>query len=102
MTRKLASSDLPYWPRLLSRELAAAYVGVSPDLFDDEVKAGLWPDGRPRGRGSIKPRKTWDRRQIDAVLDDALNINEDGGVDDYEQRRAKAAARRQTGSQAAQ
>src|SRR3954468_9658161 len=60
----LNPSELPYWPLHLSRELAAAYVGVSPNLFDQEVKAGKWPKGTRRGpRGK---RITWDRRDLDA------------------------------------
>ncbi len=35
MTAKKADlADLPQWPRLLSREQAAAYVGLSPNAFD--------------------------------------------------------------------
>jgi predicted DNA-binding transcriptional regulator AlpA len=57
-------AGLPFWPRLLSREQAAAYVGVSPSTFDHEVRAGTWPAPMKRGR-----RPTWDRAQIDRVLD---------------------------------
>lgn len=37
---------LPYWPRGLSRTLAASYVGVSPSTFDRMIKDGLMP--RPK------------------------------------------------------
>ena len=47
------------FPRHLNRELAAAYVGVSVDVFDDEVRAGMWPAGERRGRKG--GRHTWDR-----------------------------------------
>jgi hypothetical protein len=56
-------SRLPGWPRYLSRELAAAYVGVSPTLFDQEVEQGIWP--RPERRGTKGGRVTWDRCLID-------------------------------------
>lgn len=54
-------------PRFLSREDAAAYVGVSPNTFDTEVKAGLWPPAMRRG---AKLRAvTWDRHALDAMAD---------------------------------
>ena len=37
------SAGLPYWPRILRREQAAAYVGVSAGTFDIEVKEGRAP-----------------------------------------------------------
>lgn len=52
---------------MLSREEAARYVGVSVDVFDDEVRSGMWPRGTPRGsRGG---RHTWDRRLLDLFAD---------------------------------
>lgn len=60
-------SELPSWPRDLSRDEAARYLGVSVDVFDDEVSAGLWPQARRRGgKGG---RLTWDRRALDAAAD---------------------------------
>jgi transcriptional regulator with XRE-family HTH domain len=60
-------ADLPGWPKYLSRDEAARYLGVSIDAFDDEVRSGLWPAGRPRGgRGS---RLTWNRTLLDAIAD---------------------------------
>jgi excisionase family DNA binding protein len=52
-------------PRLLSREQAAAYVGVSPNTFDEMVKAGKMP--QPKiiwGK-----RKGWDVRELDRAVD---------------------------------
>lgn len=54
----------PYWPRLLSRELAAAYVGLSIPTFEAEVKKGVWPAPHRHGR-----RVLYDRKQIDHALD---------------------------------
>jgi hypothetical protein len=59
--------DLPYWPRFLSRDEAARYLGVSTDVFDDEVRAGDWPRGW--ARGSRGGRLTWDRLSLDRAAD---------------------------------
>jgi hypothetical protein len=68
LTRRRAPlSDLPFWPRYLSRNEAARYVGVSVDVFDIEVDNGHWPPARRRGgRGG---RLTWDRLALDAAAD---------------------------------
>src|SRR4051794_25071402 len=50
-------------PRGLSREEAAAYIGVSPSLFDALVK-----DGRMPAPKRIKARTIWDRFQLDAAF----------------------------------
>jgi predicted DNA-binding transcriptional regulator AlpA len=50
-------------PRGLSREQSAAYVGVSPSLFDILVK-----DGRMPGPKRINARTVWDRLQLDAAF----------------------------------
>jgi hypothetical protein len=60
-------SDLPSWPRFLSREQAAVYLGVSTDTFDAEVRDGFWP--APRRRGYKGGRLTWDRCALDAIAD---------------------------------
>lgn len=46
-------------PLFLSRDEAAAYVGVGPDVFAAEVAAGLWPD--PVRRGAKGGKLTWFR-----------------------------------------
>lgn len=50
-------------PRGVSREEAAAYVGVSASLFDVLVK-----DGRMPGPKRINARTVWDRVQLDAAF----------------------------------
>lgn len=56
-------AELPFWPRFLSRDEAARYMGVSVDVFSDEVAASIWPKGVRRGaRGG---RVTWDRLLLD-------------------------------------
>jgi hypothetical protein len=54
-------------PRYLSREQAAAYVGVSASVFDAEVRSGQWPLGRRRG--AKDGRLTWDRLLLDQYAD---------------------------------
>ena len=50
-------------PRGLSREQAAAYVGISPSLFDILVK-----DGRMPAPKRINARTVWDRLELDAAF----------------------------------
>lgn len=50
-------------PRGLSREQAAAYVGISPSLFDMLVKDGRMP--KPK---RINARTVWDRLQVDTAF----------------------------------
>jgi predicted DNA-binding transcriptional regulator AlpA len=50
-------------PRGLSREQAAAYVGISPSLFDALVK-----DGRMPAPKRINSRTVWDRLQLDEAF----------------------------------
>ena len=52
-------------PRGLSRAQAAAYIGVSPSLFDEMVSDGRMP--KPK---RINSRVVWDRLQIDAAFAD--------------------------------
>lgn len=67
MGARIRISDMPFWPRFLSREESAAYVGVSVGLFDDEVSAGKWPPGMRRGKKD--GRITWDRVALDRAAD---------------------------------
>jgi len=59
-------------PRGLSRTQAAAYIGVSPSLFDLMVQDGRMP--RPK---HINSRKIWDRLKIDVAFDALLGDEED-------------------------
>jgi predicted DNA-binding transcriptional regulator AlpA len=58
-------------PRGLSRVQAAAYIGISPSLFDEMVK-----DGRMPQPVRINSRVLWDRLQ----LDEAFAALSDGGT----------------------
>lgn len=72
--KRLPVGDLPFWPRLLSREEAARYVGTSPVTFDQEVQAGIWP--APLRRGPHGGRLTWDRLALDRAADRASGLVE--------------------------
>jgi predicted DNA-binding transcriptional regulator AlpA len=50
-------------PRGLSRVQAAAYIGVSPSLFDAMVK-----DGRMPKPTRINTRAVWDRMKLDEAF----------------------------------
>jgi len=50
-------------PRGLSREQAAAYIGISPSLFDLLVK-----DGRMPAPKRINSRTVWDRLKLDEAF----------------------------------
>lgn len=50
-------------PRGLNRVQAAAYVGVSPSLFDEMVG-----DGRMPGPKHINARRVWDRTALDGAF----------------------------------
>ena len=62
-------------PRGLSRVQAAAYIGVSPSLFDEMVN-----DGRMPKATAINSRKVWDRLKLDEAF--AALSDEDKGADD--------------------
>jgi predicted DNA-binding transcriptional regulator AlpA len=52
-------------PRLINREAAAAYVNLSPNTFDEMVKAGKMP----RPKQLTDRRKAWDVRALDIAVD---------------------------------
>ncbi len=58
-------------PRLLDRKGAALYVGLSPNAFDREVKAGTFPAPFPLTR--IR-RRLWDVKALDAAVDRAMGV----------------------------
>lgn len=60
------SASLPYWPRVLRREKAAAYLDLSVSLFDREVAEGQIP-----APVTITATvKGWVRDDLDAWIDD--------------------------------
>jgi predicted DNA-binding transcriptional regulator AlpA len=54
-----------YAPRLLRREWAAAYLGISPASLDRYVAAGKIPEAK-----LLQGVKVWDRHDLDATADD--------------------------------
>ncbi|MGU3496400.1 helix-turn-helix transcriptional regulator [Xanthobacteraceae bacterium A53D] len=57
---------MPQWfsPRGYSRTEAAAYVGISPTLFDTMVKDGRMPQPK-----RVNSRTIWDVRKLDAAFE---------------------------------
>lgn len=53
-------------PRGLRRAQAAAYLGISPSHFDKQVRTGAVP--APKVMFGVQ---LWDRKQLDALFDDA-------------------------------
>lgn len=82
-------------PRLVSREDAAAYVGLSPTAFDAEVAAGTFPGPFPLNK--IR-RRLWDVRALDAAMNRAMTI--EVAIDDRETRKARWGERRKGRAQA--
>ena len=62
-----ALADLGIAPRLLTREQAAAYCGLSANGFSEWVKSGKLP-------GPIPGTARWDLKAIDIALDSASGI----------------------------
>ena len=65
-------------PRGLSRVQSAAYVGVSPSLFDEMVKDGRMP--KPM---RINARTVWDRVKLDEAFAALSDEAGDGGNDPW-------------------
>jgi predicted DNA-binding transcriptional regulator AlpA len=63
-------------PRGLSREQAAAYIGISPSLFDILIK-----DRRMPGPKRINSRVVWDRLKLDTAFE-ALAETDDASIGD--------------------
>jgi hypothetical protein len=70
-------SNLGLQPRGLSRVIAAAYVGVSPSLFDLMVKDGRMPQPK-----RINGRTVWDLRRLDDAFEALPDNSQDNPWDD--------------------
>jgi predicted DNA-binding transcriptional regulator AlpA len=70
-SQRRASEILSFAPRGLSRVQSAAYIGVSPALFDELVGDGRMPQPK-----KINSRVVWDRKQLDESFE-ALPDRED-------------------------
>lgn len=94
----MTTPALPFWPRLLSREQAARYCGISADTFDGLVERGAVP--KSVSLPGVR-RTLWDRGRLDDALDRLVGgIHEasDGG---REARKANWKARHEGGSEGA-
>jgi predicted DNA-binding transcriptional regulator AlpA len=60
---------LPNWPRLLSAELAAAYLGISRTTFLGAADGTVWPAPIRHGK-----RVLWCRRALDQAVDARVGI----------------------------
>ncbi len=78
MAPRSALADVGIAPRLLTREQAAAYVSVSPNTFDEMVKAGRMP----RPRLLSRRRRAWDVRALDAAIDRLPVEGQDAQIDE--------------------
>jgi predicted DNA-binding transcriptional regulator AlpA len=65
-------------PRGLRREEAAAYVGVSPTLFDEMVVDRRMPPPR-----IINNRRVWDRHELDASFEALPHKDEPADDDEW-------------------
>ena len=74
-------------PRLIGRKEAAAYLGIGESTFSLWVSTHKMP-------GVIAGTKKWDKRAIDARLDEISGIVEDVKEDPYDRWQRESAARR--------
>lgn len=65
-------------PRGLSREQAAAYVGISASLFDMLVR-----DGRMPGPKRINSRVVWDRSKLDIAFEALADTDDTSTGDEW-------------------
>lgn len=65
-------------PRLVTREGAAAYISVSPTLFDRMVQDGIMP----APKRLTDRRKAWDVRQLDEAVDRLPTIDAQAAADE--------------------
>jgi predicted DNA-binding transcriptional regulator AlpA len=64
-------------PRLISREAAAAYVSVSPNIFDEMVKSRKMP----QAKALTERRIAWDVRELDLFIDNLPSTNATAVID---------------------
>jgi predicted DNA-binding transcriptional regulator AlpA len=74
-------------PRLLTREQAAAYCGISLTTFTAWIRRGIVP-------GPVPETHRWDRKAIDAALDALSHIDDNLEGDALDQWKAKRMALR--------
>jgi len=89
MAREHALLSYGLTPRLLSRELAAEYCGISVGLFDETIATQVPPIG-------LNSRKVWDIRALDHYLDERSGLAPPAlrSVDEYIERLGKTSGKR--------
>ena len=87
MTTPRSLADLGIEPRLLTREQAAAYCGLSVHGFSEWVRSGRLP-------GPLLGTIRWDRRAIDAAIDRASGINTSTPYDEWKALRDAGSSQR--------
>lgn len=76
-------------PRLLTQKQAAAYLGVTPPTFAKWVLAGIMP-------ASLSITRKWDKKAIDARIDQISGLESNPKDDGYEARKREREARKAT------
>ena len=74
----MAKPVMPDWGRLLRRELAAAYLGMSASKFSQMVQEGIIPAPRALPGGHVN---VWDRRELDGWADSLAESEPANGWD---------------------
>ncbi|MCG4260403.1 hypothetical protein K6W36_07365 [Acetobacter senegalensis] len=74
----MAKPVMPDWGRLLRRELAAAYLGVSASKFSQLVQEGVLPAPRTFPGSTVN---VWDRRELDGWADSLAETETSNGWD---------------------
>ena len=77
---------LAIMPRLVCREEAAAYCGLSPQGFSSWIKLGRLPE-------SIAHTNRWDLKAIDMALDSLSGVTIDASLSPLDEWRVKRARR---------
>jgi hypothetical protein len=87
MTNATFSED-PLRPRLVTRDEAARYCGISPSSFSHWVRSGRMP-------GALMGTLRWDLRAIDRALDSLsdLTTTEKSELDEWRAKRARRSER---------
>lgn len=80
MSRRPDILPLSLAPRGLSRVEAAAYIGVSPSLFDQLVADGRMPAPKP-----INARKVWDRLKLDQAFESLPDLSENESANPWDE-----------------
>jgi predicted DNA-binding transcriptional regulator AlpA len=69
---------MPDWPRLLRREMAASYIGVSPTKFSEMVTTGALPQPLSLS-GTVV---AWDRMDLDGWVESLRDSPNGNGWDE--------------------